>query len=1725
MPGKKKKNQQVQQNNQICRFGFDCRELAKGQCKKIHQNLETQPPPPVLTVSKNIFQQLETPQNKPGGKFGNLETDQKKNPQPPPISTKNQTKPDPSPKQVMPKPSFQTLAPSLPQAPAQTPSQNLTSNFPADGLSEIKDEFRQLTNRKLKKIEIDDLTSLFSRIDFNRADSELLSLLTGALKKISNLPEEKRNEIFMAVNQSGNLNSPEVQNLIRKMWSAGQGKNSLYNAIRFVDSLLDFHLEVKKLTANQKKEISNKMEFDEFFHLRPAHIENQLEVLATAEDEEIKNIVENLEKKMSKIIPNLNRKNSKNVKKNLVDDEDYSFELSGDSDPSDPDDDEEYNDDDGEEDDDGDDGEDGVEDDGEDDDDEDSDDFSGREGSSEFRIQNIYLRPPAIYETPGGLRKIGFRKNSFENVEEYLKAHFRLLLEDFYRNIRESLEIFETEKKENPKMLPHYGLYSFLAKPAEIFSTREGVSFKIVIKLGRFKRLNPRRFLDGSMVFISRNYFKNFVPCLVRGKNVIDLMNTDAKCVVVELLVVPAVPTQTATNLSNEFSSAKELQIFEPRSFFEAYHHCLLRLQRIKSINMDGIIVYEDPDCVELPEYLQQNSDNYGNRFRRTLNPMVSNVIRSILTKYELDDSQAEAVRHAFSKNLPLIQGPPGTGKTFTSIIIVEILLKLKRLNLLTGPIFVVCFTNHALDQFLSFILNHTDSIVRLGGRCKHENLKKYTLKAHLDGGKIQRAGVVRYLHAKKIGLEKCLNPLSKLLGTSNTFSFIAVNAKTWFDQLIRARNEIVNIHNRQDKFSRNKNDNGDDFGEGITEGDIFYESSEKVIKKILTDDIWDELKILDKIEDDYFQKLESWMKKLNKYEAKDWLKFYHQLLNGIDKFTESMLYWLELIDFDYVYDLFKKHIEKKRQEEQKRGKLTAIKNKSREQDDDNEESEEEDEEARKHFAQTALFMQNNNLMDQARIDSDVSQQPALSVLYGPALSWDDRKPVNIKEAIENKLDDFYLLPEDNYKIENLIGDLSKQTKNSKNIFKISLHDAWQIAQYFRTKINELVTEVCESLGAEIRELNNKAKKPENANLAKELSEFDIIGVTTTGAAKMFETLSKIPSKVTIVEEAAEVLECQIIASMTKSVEHLILIGDHQQLRPRASNMEMAIKYNLEISMFERLVEIGYPLVQLSTQHRMRPEISKLVRPFYDKLDDHKIVQHLPNIRCTKKDIFFFTHNWPESSAGEDGETKLNVKEAGIIIKFAKYLLDQGYQIDDFVILSLYAGQLLYIKSELSKTKYLKYVRVCTVDEFQGEESNIVILSLVRSNASANIGFLKFDNRINVAFSRAKHGMFIFGDSECIEGYYKRNKDRRPDLLLYKILKELRRNNLVSNKIELGCRYHKNFTIIQSEEDFQKCPRQRCTQPCQEILYCGHTCLYPCHDYVLEADTSDQHNEKKCQKECLIVHPCRHGCEKKCGQCKSEPFVCQKMIDFKRSRCGHVFNIRCHEKDQYETKNPYCYQVCGRILGCSHFCQKKCYEVCEPRLTQTEINEGFETACRILVPKFLKCGHEMKMFCGQNYLKYLEKNKSLFHRFLCQTIIEVNRRGCRHKSKIACHLSNKFLSENCTQKCENKLDCGHPCQKQCFETCNSLTSDQKNKGFQSPCQIMVQKRLNCGHSLDLMCGIDPRALNLLPTSHYDTPCQVLVEKFLDCGHPVELPCGTNLERWQKKCCIQIKIWF
>ena len=87
-----------------------------------------------------------------------------------------------------------------------------------------------------------------------------------------------------------------------------------------------------------------------------------------------------------------------------------------------------------------------------------------------------------------------------------------------------------------------------------------------------------------------------------------------------------------------------------------------------------------------------------------------------------------------------------------------------------------------------------------------------------------------------------------------------------------------------------------------------------------------------------------------------------------------------------------------------------------------------------------------------------------------------------------------------------------------------------------------------------------------------------------------------------------------MLASLGKSTAQLLLIGDHQQLRPGTAVYRLATRFKLDVSLFERLVKNSVEHVTLARQRRMRPQIARLIAPIYPHLHDHPHVETFPDV-------------------------------------------------------------------------------------------------------------------------------------------------------------------------------------------------------------------------------------------------------------------------------------------------------------------------------------------------------------------------------------------------------------------------------------------------------------------------------------------------------------------------------
>ncbi|XDG08156.1 hypothetical protein ABKA04_007771 [Annulohypoxylon sp. FPYF3050] len=265
--------------------------------------------------------------------------------------------------------------------------------------------------------------------------------------------------------------------------------------------------------------------------------------------------------------------------------------------------------------------------------------------------------------------------------------------------------------------------------------------------------------------------------------------------------------------------------------------------------------------------------------------------------------------------------------------------------------------------------------------------------------------------------------------------------------------------------------------------------------------------------------------------------------------------------------------------------------------------------------------------------------------------------------------------------------------------------------------------------------------------------QIEIIGCTTTGLCKYRGLLAALRPRTMLIEEAAETREANILSALYGSLQQLILVGDHQQLAPHCDTPTLGEEpYFMRVSMFERLVHLEMPFTVLNMQRRMISPLREILNPFYPSLKDHPVVtkgEVRPPVPGMAFPSFFFHHTWTE--ALDENMSRYNIIEAEMIVHFIDYLLMNGVPASQITVLTFYRGQKKKIISQFKNRikHWAPFTNVFTVDSYQGEENDIVLLSLVRSNGPNGphqAGFLQDENRGVVSISRARRGFYIFGN-------------------------------------------------------------------------------------------------------------------------------------------------------------------------------------------------------------------------------------------------------------------------------------------------------------------------------------------------------------------------------------------
>ncbi|NXB78120.1 ZNFX1 protein, partial [Donacobius atricapilla] len=1221
-----------------------------------------------------------------------------------------------------------------------------------------------------------------------------------------------------------------------------------------------------------------------------------------------------------------------------------------------------------------------------------------------YRFMSIYPTYDEIHGNEKPFLRPNFVFGRYESTSIYLDTHFRLLREDFVRPLREGImEVLQNLQDRNlrKKKFDDIRIY-FDARIIAPCCCSTGIAYKVQFdtKPLRFVHWqNSKRLLYGSLVCMSQDHFETFLFATVSKRNAADLVDG-----IVELCF-----DAESQPLLAEVQPSDSFLMVETTAYFEAYRHVLEGLQKMREedIPFQKYIVECDAQ-VKAPAYLTEDTAyNLAPLMKTSLEEKCPDSLKSVcildpnqwlsMEALKLDESQMQALNLALTKELAIIQGPPGTGKTYVGLKIVQALVTNDHVWQSTypkRPILIVCYTNHALDQFLEGILSfQRDGIVRVGGRSSSEALHRFTLK---------ELRKLTYMYdVLDYNLRDCENIMSEM-------KVIEERLLDGVERLERSTYGVLDEH---------------------------------YLKRHMAPQHWASL--VTALEDTEFYYMG-----LGHSVILEWLGL------GASAFTQNAAenIWAE--------------------------------NPGGQQEREEEEKDEAVEELLE-IPEMADLIEAERMIEDEKIanswrrkeEDDIAVHELASAMLAVRLDQEEGTAEPRQKTMQWEVTPGQRRKmKQKMKVELLKGSTMTELEANaiQDVWQLDLDSRWRL---YRLWLKTYQGFIREDILEHEQRYQAAAERLEEEKLEQDLCILNnarIVGMTTTGAAKYRRILQYIEPQIVIVEEAAEVLEAHTITTLSSKCQHLILIGDHQQLQPSANVYDLAKNFNLEVSLFERLIKVDFPFVCLKYQHRMRPEIAQLISPhIYQNLKNHPSVLTYENIKGVSTNVFFVEHEVPEQEI-EEGKSHQNPHEAHFVVELCKYFLCQGYKPSKITILTTYTGQLFCLR-RLMPAKIFEGVKVHVVDKYQGEENDIILLSLVRSNKAERPGFLQIPNRICVVLSRAKKGLYCIGNMRMLS--------KVP--LWSKIIQTLEKNGHIGQSLELCCQNHpETKTQVSTGEDFNRVPEGGCTRPCEFRLSCGHVCTRACHPY--DPEHKDYQCLKPCQKVlCADGHRCPKSCHEPCGKCVVKV---EKTI----AKCGHVQMVPCHISP-WKFK---CLEPCQKKLNCGHTCRSSCGQECTVH-------------CPEQVTATLKCGHKQEVSCWVTRMRHEEAVK-------CESKCSVTL-ACGHVCSGSCHtcFGGRF-HKACDRPCKRVLICSHKCQEPCTTECPPCQKECQNYCVHSKCKKKCwESCVPCAEPCEWQCQ-HYQCTNLCSEPCNRPRCNVPCAKMLPCGHPCVGLCG---EPCPKKCLV------
>ncbi|CAF3401508.1 unnamed protein product [Rotaria sp. Silwood1] len=914
----------------------------------------------------------------------------------------------------------------------------------------------------------------------------------------------------------------------------------------------------------------------------------------------------------------------------------------------------------------------------------------------DFHQLSIYPTLNEIFQQQTPYLRRNITTGQYKNGTHYLDIHFRLLREDFLWPLREAICQYMSDDNRNISFRnSNVRLYRNTIFTGTMCS-QNGILFSLLIDLKSLPKTivwtNSRRLIYGNLLAATFDDFDTSCFLLtVEDRSNIDKDGTLYVRCQKELCDYKLMKIQPGTHFT----------LLETTSYFEAYRPILQALQNIKDdkIPLEKYLLQCDTN-VPLPNYFEQNSSidfrpilvktsGEHNEFDGDLSNVKDLSTWPNAQQLGLDESQYKALQLAITKSVALIQGPPGCGKTYLGVRLAELFYhNRQRITGCERPILMICYTNHALDQFLSSIIQKLSlqpgEIVRVGGRSTHRQIEPYLIQKLR-----QQKRDIRVRNEELATRYEILHNIKKQMDDCRTKYYQCSQQLLDISQLLRVmdRNQFLTliepILSKLDIFHRHWN---------LDKGGLYCCRSLELqdSDEDNSDDSQSESKSESESENDETESLSFYEKSQRMKNRIDCHKLNKLSDNDIKEINQLFIKWLDATQLPMI--------------------INKIKEQNEEDDGDGEFQEQRKRRKKKNKEKANSLLQ--EILNDPILTTTTSNNTN-TIEENPVSLEEDEEELRRLENIDNVLIPFTIPNQTNEKeyqqinieqleyMQNLLNNRTaflsdNEVKNITDLWSTSINKEQRQAlyRYWLWKYVQLLTDEWFRLNEQYDENHKSMQELWFTNDQIYMDKAFIIAMTTHCASRYQKVLKQIAPRICIVEEAAEVFESHIVTAIGERIEHLILIGDHIQLRPSPNVYTLAKHFNLDVSLFERLIKNKMPSIQLCVQHRSIPIISSLTHHFYDiPILNHESVLNRPSIIGVTHPLYFIDHgNFEENVA--DGVSKRNSYESTYILQLADYLLKQGYEKNDITILTTYMGQRQQIQKSMNQLKHLKGIHV-----------------------------------------------------------------------------------------------------------------------------------------------------------------------------------------------------------------------------------------------------------------------------------------------------------------------------------------------------------------------------------------------------------------------------------------------